>query len=491
MKLRLLSLSLTLILLLSILAPASAVTSELPKDRQVPAPADTVAEQTGDESAFYPCEGGRDCPGIRFTDMPAAGSWAHDPIDWALRNNVSTGLSERSFGVDKQCTRAQAVTFLWRVAGSPTPGSTRNPYRDVKPTDYYYQAVLWASENGITKGITERSFAPKASCTRAQVVTFLWRQMDQPKVTGTNPFQDISRKDYYYQAVLWAVKRGITTGISSTTFSPDDPCTRAQIVTFLYRNFDASATVRLPILSYHNLSKEPSDSSMTVSTVVFQEQMQTLRELGYTPVSLQAVCDYVNKGTPLPEKPILLTFDDGYLSNYTLAYPILRVFGYPATIFVIGVSIGKDTYKDTGIPIEPHFSLEQAQEMTESGLITVASHGYNVHEVQGYDPDPIRRGVLRKDGESREAYRSFLLQDAERMFSLLGESAQYFSYPYGLHDADSQRIQQESGIRVTMLFGGSTVNTLYRGTAKCLYNLDRINMTEDIDGKTLRFLLGE
>ena len=492
MKLRLLSLSLTLILLLSILIPVSAVAvdPEPPEEGTESVSNVPTAVLEGEDSADYPCSGGRSCPGRRFTDMPAAGSWAHDAIDWAVRNEVTNGVTKNRFGVNSQCTRAQVVTFLWRVAGCPNPESSQNPYRDVSEKDYYYQAVLWASENGVTTGKTEDSFAPEERCTRAQVVTFLWRRMGQPETEGGNPFQDISRGSYYYKAVLWAVHRGITAGTTSTTFKPGGACTRAQIVTFLYRNFEPSSTVRLPILSYHNLSEEPSDSSMTVSTMVFREQMETIRELGYTPVSLQAVCDYVNKGTPLPEKPVLITFDDGYLSNYTLAYPILQEFGYPAVIYVIGVSIGKDTYKNTGIPIEPHFNLWQMWEMAASDLITIASHGYNVHEVQGLDPDPIRKGVLRKSEESEEEYRAILKLDAKNMFSILGEDARFFAYPYGLHDAASLKILKEAGICTTMILDCKTVNTVCRGSAQSLYDLDRFLVYEDTDRETLRSLLG-
>ncbi len=483
MKLRLISLCLTVILLFLLLMPASVVASEQLGTEAVP----KAGTETSYESQ-YPCQGGKSCPCAQFDDTPALGSWAHDPIDWALRNGYANGMSATRFGVDSPCTRAQVVTFLWRVAGSPeTEGN--NPYRDVKPTAYYYEAVLWASQNGITAGKTAKTFAPAETCTRAQVVTFLWRMAEKPEAGTENPFRDIRETAYYHDAVLWAVHQGITAGKTKTSFAPDEDCTRAQIVTFLYRAFEPDAAVRLPILSYHNLSLEPSDSSMTVSVDAFRMQMQTIRDLGYTTVSPQQLVDYVERGVPLPEKAVMITFDDGYESNYTLAFPILQEFGFQATIFVIGVSVGKDSYKDTGYPIEPHFSMQQARQMQSSGLITVASHGYDVHEMQGLDPDPIRRGVLRKDGESQKQYRKFLLGDTAQMFTMLGESARFFAYPFGLHDSDSLNLLKEGGTCLTVLFNTKKSNTIYRGLPQSLFDLNRFAVYDDTDREALQSML--
>ena len=169
-----------------------------------------------------------------FTDVPA-GAYYEDAVLWALENNITTGLTDTTFGPDKSCTRAQAVTFLWRAAGSPVPASTDMPFTDVASGAYYYNAVLWAVEKGITNGTSATTFGPDATCVRGQIVTFLWRSQGQPAVDGSNPFTDVADSAYYYDAVLWAVKEGVTSGTSSTTFSPNSNCTRAQIVTFLYR----------------------------------------------------------------------------------------------------------------------------------------------------------------------------------------------------------------------------------------------------------------
>lgn len=168
-----------------------------------------------------------------FTDVPANTYYA-DAVAWAVANGITYGVTETAFGPDVTCTRAQIVSFLWRQAGSPNMSSA-NPFTDVSATNYYYDAVLWAVENGITFGSTDSTFSPNAICTRAQAMTFLYRDKKSPAVSGTNNFTDVSADDYYADAIQWAVTNGVTYGTTSTTFSPDQDCTRAQIISFLYR----------------------------------------------------------------------------------------------------------------------------------------------------------------------------------------------------------------------------------------------------------------
>ena len=169
-----------------------------------------------------------------FVDV-ATGSYYEDAVDWAVENGITTGVSANRFDPNGVCTRAQAVTFLWRAAGSPAPRSRTMPFTDVPASSYYYDAVLWAVENGITKGTSETRFSPDDTCTRAQIVAFLWRSEKSPAAGTANPFADVKSTAYYAGAVLWAVREDITKGTTNTTFSPDADCTRAQIVTFLWR----------------------------------------------------------------------------------------------------------------------------------------------------------------------------------------------------------------------------------------------------------------
>ena len=169
-----------------------------------------------------------------FVDV-ATGSYYEDAVDWAVGNGITQGTDDTHFSPDGICTRAQAVAFLWRAAGSPKPETRTMPFADVPAGSYYYDAVLWAVENGIAKGTSDTTFNPNMTCTRAQIVAFLWRSEKSPAAGTANPFADVKSTAYYADAVLWAVKENITRGTTNTTFSPDADCTRSQIVTFLWR----------------------------------------------------------------------------------------------------------------------------------------------------------------------------------------------------------------------------------------------------------------
>ncbi|MBE6572083.1 MAG: S-layer homology domain-containing protein [Ruminococcaceae bacterium] len=170
-----------------------------------------------------------------FSDVNAT-EYYYDPVMWAVENGITSGTGADTFSPGAVCTRGQVVTFLHRMIGSPEPAAQTLPFTDVKESDYFYKPVKWAYASSITGGTTDTTFSPATSCTRAQVVTFLWRTAGQPKAqNANNPFSDVNSGTYYYDAVLWAVERGITGGTSATTFSPDAPCTRGQVVTFLYR----------------------------------------------------------------------------------------------------------------------------------------------------------------------------------------------------------------------------------------------------------------
>jgi len=176
-----------------------------------------------------------EAPAVSFTDV-AEGEYYYDAVKWAVDKGVTNGLTDTTFGPNASCTRAQMVTFLWRAAGSPEPTATTTAFTDIDANEYYYKAVLWAVEKGITTGTTETTFSPNATVTRAQTVTFLYRYAGSPAVSGSNNFTDLEAGEYYINAVQWAATNGITTGTTETTFSPANNCTRGQIVTFLYRH---------------------------------------------------------------------------------------------------------------------------------------------------------------------------------------------------------------------------------------------------------------
>lgn len=175
---------------------------------------------------------------MNFIDVKTT-DYFYNSVKWAVGKNITNGTSSTTFSPYKSCTRAEIVTFLWRAAGSPEPTTTRNPFHDVNAVTHssYYKAILWASQKGITSGTSTTAFSPDQVCTRAQIVTFLYRYAGQPSGYYSNPFKDVSATSEasYYNAVLWAVGKGITTGTSATTFSPYASCNRAEAVTFLYR----------------------------------------------------------------------------------------------------------------------------------------------------------------------------------------------------------------------------------------------------------------
>ena len=168
-----------------------------------------------------------------FEDVKES-DYFYNPVINANKNGIAKGVDKTHYGPYISCTRAQAVTLMWRAAGSPSPESVTMPFTDV-PVGSYYDAVLWAVENDITTGATDSKFNPDGKCTRAQIMTLLWRFKNASAVDAANPFTDVSKDAYYFDAVLWAVKENITKGTSDTAFSPDADCTRAQIVTFLDR----------------------------------------------------------------------------------------------------------------------------------------------------------------------------------------------------------------------------------------------------------------
>jgi hypothetical protein len=161
----------------------------------------------------------------------------YEPVMWAISHDpiITSGADTTHFGPKKECTREQIMTFLWNACDAPEPLTTENPFTDVKPTKYYYKAVLWAVENGICTGTTPTTFGVGKSCTRAQAMTFLWNSYGSPEPESSScPFADVKPGKYYYKAILWALENGVTSGASATAFGVNKICTRAQIITFLY-----------------------------------------------------------------------------------------------------------------------------------------------------------------------------------------------------------------------------------------------------------------
>ena len=247
-------------------------------------------------------------------------------------------------------------------------------------------------------------------------------------------------------------------------------------------------STQVPILMYHHLSEDVTNSEM-VSPEQFEAQIRALAEAGYTGISFDELQAYVLRGELLPEKPVVITFDDGYRSNYTLAYPILQKYGMKATIFAIGVSFGKDHYKDTDYAITPHFGADEAAEMTASGLISIQSHTYDMHQWPPYETgSAVQENILQLPGESEESYVQALTEDFTRSRALLegatGQPVDVLAYPAGQYSTLTQVTLQSLGVHVT-LSTNPGVNTVVKGLPQTLYAMLRFAITEDISPEAL------
>lgn len=247
-------------------------------------------------------------------------------------------------------------------------------------------------------------------------------------------------------------------------------------------------STQVPILMYHHLSEDVTNSEM-VSPEQFEAQIRALSEAGYTGVSFDELQAYVLRGEPLPEKPVVITFDDGYRSNYTLAYPILQKYSMKATIFAVGVSFGTDHYKDTDYAITPHFGVAEAAEMTASGLISIQSHTYDMHQWPPYETgSAVRENILQLSSESEEAYVQALTADFTRSRALLedatGRSVDVLAYPAGQYSTLAQVTLQSLGVHVT-LSTNPGVNTVVKGLPQTLYAMLRFGITEDVSPEAL------
>lgn len=297
-----------------------------------------------------------------------------------------------------------------------------------------------------------------------------------------------------------------------TNYYPDDIgifVTKENVKKHILRLFDndketSGYSKRVPIITYHSLVTNPSSNS-EISPETFEKQIKALKENGYTSVNFEDLINYVYKGIELPEKPVCITFDDGYLNNYEIAYPILKKYNMKATIFVIGVSVGSLTnYKDTNYPITPHFTYEQAKEMVDSGLISIQSHTYDMHQWKPYeigemygsgddinlDDISVRENILKFENETEEEYITALKEDSEMMKkeieNELGKDKGIvaLAYPSGKYETLTNVVLKEVGIKATVTINEGP-NEILKGLPQSLYALNRYNMDENITEEKL------
>ena len=248
---------------------------------------------------------------------------------------------------------------------------------------------------------------------------------------------------------------------------------------------DETVSRDVPVLMWHNLAEE-SSGDMTISVDTFRAQIEALHEAGFKTKSLQQLYDYVHFGTELPEKPIVLTFDDGYFSNYEYAFPILQEYDMQATIFAIGVSVGKDTYKDTDHAMTPHFGADEAREMVDSGLISVQSHTFDMHQWPPFEDGnaQVRETLLPFDGEADADYEAAVEADfaesRELLESITGQPVNALAFPEGAYVTLTQDALRSAGAELTFTTVRA-VNTVVKGLPQSLCAMPRFGMTESTD----------
>ena len=239
------------------------------------------------------------------------------------------------------------------------------------------------------------------------------------------------------------------------------------------------------VLMYHDIREEPvAGNTAIISQETFRAQMQALQAAGFETVTFDDLIAFVDHGQRLPERPIVITFDDGYRSNLEIAAPILAEFGMQATINVIGSSRGRDTHLRTGTPIIPHFSLEEARPWVEAGVIQIQHHSYDMHHVRQLEmEETFRQGILQREDESDKAYREALIADfntlRQKIEEALGTAVTVFAYPYGHHSEEAEAILRELGVRVTLTTVPGT-NLISRNKPESLFLLNRLNISEEI-----------
>lgn len=244
--------------------------------------------------------------------------------------------------------------------------------------------------------------------------------------------------------------------------------------------------VDLPILMYHHIDESVNGNSAIVTPEKFKDDLEILKALGYETINFHELIAYEKSEGELPEKPIIITFDDGYLSNYTEAYPMLKEKEMKATVSVIGMSIGRDTYKETGHKIIPHFSIEQGKEMIASGFVDIQSHTFSMHDAPSLENGHYRDGANKKAYDTQESYQLAMTKDHQKMIEIINEKMLgdmlVLTYPYGYYDELSEAVLKSQGILATVSVD-SGINTIQKG--KGLYQLKRLNVTENTDLKAI------
>jgi|GEM_PF-7126681 len=396
------------------------------------------------------------------------------------------------FELDRAPTRAEGVTMLIRLLGmesAATKGRWQTPFTDVPGWAEPYVGCAYA--NGLTEGVSQTTFDSESPVTATQYLTFLLRALGYSSDT-----------DFRWDAA-WELSDAIGLTADDHTAADNSAFLRADAAVLSLRAlslpmkdsgellgaFLANGRANVPVLMYHNVSPTGSGST-NITPALFEAHLAALRDGGYTAVMPDDLLAYVNEGKPLPAKPVVITFDDGYYTNYETAYPLLKAYGMRATMFIPGVTTTHARYyKDTAYEMTPHFDFADAAEMAASGVVSVQSHTYDMHQWPPFESgDRVRSSAVRFPDETEEEFRAAMAEDIrlirEAITGATGERVHVFAYPNGRYDALSQQILAENGFDVTFTTRhGSNIVTV--GDPSTLMLMDRFTMSGDVSVETL------
>lgn len=441
------------------------------------------------------CCGDAACPSAALTDVPAHDNWAHSGIDYCMARGLMCGVSDTAFDPSAPTSRAMVVVILWRQTGSPAPKQP-SPFSDLRQ-GWYLDAVAWAVENGVVFGKDATTFDPDAAISRQDMAVIFYRyaqnvgKLDVSRTAALTAFPDYGCvSGYAKDAMAWANAEGLISGSAengAVYLDPQGRAVRAQtarvLTNFCINLEHLKNTAEVPVLLYHHLDPAADGSnSMVVTPAAFERQIRALHDAGYTGVSIEELQNYIHYGTALPKRPVVITFDDGYLSNYEYAFPILQQYGMKATIFVIGSSVGhREFYKDTAFPIIPHFGAAEMDAMLASGLIDIQSHTYDMHQNAAYEPDVARCTIQQLPGEDDAHYVAALTEDVRQQRELLepmtGQRVDALAYPLGAYSNRTAAMLVQLGIEATFTTNSGS-NTIERGVPQSLLNLNRYGVYE-------------
>ncbi len=440
-------------------------------------------------------------PARAFDDVPQ-GAWYYEAVRYAAAGGVMNGVGENSFAPDGYVDRAMFVTMLYRLEGKPETAASC-PFGDVAPGGWYEAGVTWAAANGIVSGYSDLSFRPGDRMSREQMAAVCYRYArykgyDVSAKADLSSFADAAgAHDWAEDALGWSVAAGLMGGVGGNALAPQGPSTRAQAAAVLMRFeeniiLQQAETVSLPVLTYHDVGSAASD--MVITPKMLEKHFAALKRAGYHAILPSELRDYVYQGAPLPKKPLLITFDDGYLSNAKLALPLLKKYDLKAAVFIIGVSFGADTYKDTGIAISPHFGAAEAAKMLASSRVEFGSHTFDLHQWAPYEEGPeVRENLKKLPGDTRDKYMALVREDARRFAAFyaeaIGGSTDFFAYPSGVMTEEAAAVLREEGYTVT--FGSERgVNTVVRGLPRSLTGLRRFSVSGDMTASRLLEMIG-